>query len=412
MRLSNGALLVRLTGGSRTEERRGDTAGRSCRGEGGGMSGAPATERWRKAAARLVTAREAMGRSGGAAAACSVLAVTMKVALALSPENAVEAPSSLTSRVRGTWPDRQLACMRRSGRPLLGSAKRRYTPKSAYLEPIGGFASRTFLVYYQSYEPPRATCSLTGQGAGGYKTHAVPHPTPHGHTRSCAESLASRDRTCYIVSRPALASRHTRAAGGTDPTVAAEWPSGLSFSRVRVHHVHAVKDARELVVANLLRVHEGLLRHVAGLVEADESLLVLRRCGRQAAIFRIVPQDAHERVEEERLQASAVLVRTATQRLVYSMAKSSAPARIWFSSSIESFLPSALLGWRRDTLYVKSDDAIKLTYRYTRRHTAPPDVTTPHPTSVVTRPHPIMRRESRIAIEYTARCVSTVWAHH
>ena len=54
MRLSNGALLVRLTGGSRTEERRGDTAGRSCRGEGGGMSGAPATERWRKAAARLV----------------------------------------------------------------------------------------------------------------------------------------------------------------------------------------------------------------------------------------------------------------------------------------------------------------------------------------------------------------------
>ena len=34
-----------LTGGSRTEERRGDTAGRSCRGEGGGMSGAPATER-------------------------------------------------------------------------------------------------------------------------------------------------------------------------------------------------------------------------------------------------------------------------------------------------------------------------------------------------------------------------------
>ena len=65
------------------------------------MSGAPATERWRKAAARLVTAREAMGRSGGAAAACSVLAVTMKVALALSPENAVEAPSSLTSRVRG-----------------------------------------------------------------------------------------------------------------------------------------------------------------------------------------------------------------------------------------------------------------------------------------------------------------------
>ena len=83
-------LLVRLTGGSRTEERRGDTAGRSCRGEGGGMSGAPATERWRKAAARLVTAREAMGRSGGAAAACSVLAVTMKVALALSPENAVE----------------------------------------------------------------------------------------------------------------------------------------------------------------------------------------------------------------------------------------------------------------------------------------------------------------------------------
>ena len=64
-----------LTGGSRTEERRGDTAGRSCRGEGGGMSGAPATERWRKAAARLVTAREAMRHSGGAAAACSVLAV-------------------------------------------------------------------------------------------------------------------------------------------------------------------------------------------------------------------------------------------------------------------------------------------------------------------------------------------------
>ena len=81
------------------------------------MSGAPATERWRKAAARLVTAREAMGRSGGAAVACSVLAATMKVALALSPENAVEAPSSLTSRVRGTWPDRQLACMRRPRRP-------------------------------------------------------------------------------------------------------------------------------------------------------------------------------------------------------------------------------------------------------------------------------------------------------
>eukprot|EP00966_Prymnesium_polylepis_P164875 3812049-Prymnesium_polylepis.1 len=38
------------------------------------MAGAPATERWRKAAARLVTMREAMGRSGGAAAACTVLA--------------------------------------------------------------------------------------------------------------------------------------------------------------------------------------------------------------------------------------------------------------------------------------------------------------------------------------------------
>ena len=62
------------------------------------MAGAPATERWRKAAARLVTAREAMGRSGGAAAACSVLAVTMTVAVALSPESAFEAPSSLTSR--------------------------------------------------------------------------------------------------------------------------------------------------------------------------------------------------------------------------------------------------------------------------------------------------------------------------
>ena len=118
------------------------------------MAGVPATERWRKAAARLVTVREAMGRSGGAAAACSMLTVTMKVALPLSPENAVETPSSLTSRVRGTWPDRQLACMRRPGRPRfrdrgspdLGSAKRRYTPKSSYLEPIGGFASCTFLV--------------------------------------------------------------------------------------------------------------------------------------------------------------------------------------------------------------------------------------------------------------------------
>ena len=72
------------------------------------MAGAPATERWRKEAARLVTVREAMGRSGGAAAACSVLAVTMTVAVALSPESAFEAPSSLTSRVRGAWPDRQL----------------------------------------------------------------------------------------------------------------------------------------------------------------------------------------------------------------------------------------------------------------------------------------------------------------
>ena len=79
------------------------------------MAGVPATERWRKAAARLVTVREAMGRSGGAAAACGVLAVTVKVALPCPPENAVEAPSSLTSRVRGTWPDRQLACMRRPG---------------------------------------------------------------------------------------------------------------------------------------------------------------------------------------------------------------------------------------------------------------------------------------------------------
>jgi hypothetical protein len=44
----------------------------------------------------------------------------MKVALALSPENAVEAPSSLTSRVRGTWPDRQVACMRRPAHPRKG----------------------------------------------------------------------------------------------------------------------------------------------------------------------------------------------------------------------------------------------------------------------------------------------------
>eukprot|EP00966_Prymnesium_polylepis_P296536 6850719-Prymnesium_polylepis.1 len=62
------------------------------------MAGVPATERWRKAAVRLVTVREAMGRSGGAAAAFGVLAVTVKVALACPPENAVEAPSSLTSR--------------------------------------------------------------------------------------------------------------------------------------------------------------------------------------------------------------------------------------------------------------------------------------------------------------------------
>ena len=54
-----------------------------------------------------------------------------------------------------------------------------------------------------------------------------------------------------------------------------------------MHHVHTVKDARGLVVANLLRVHQGLLRRVAGRVEAV-SLLVLRRCGRQATIFRMV----------------------------------------------------------------------------------------------------------------------------
>ena len=87
--------------------------------------------------------------SGGAAAACSVLAVTMKVALALSPENAVEAPSSLTSRVRGTWPDRQLACMHRPRRPPKRVLRRDVTRQKAHIwsrSAVSLRPSRTFLV--------------------------------------------------------------------------------------------------------------------------------------------------------------------------------------------------------------------------------------------------------------------------
>mmetsp|Transcript_9662 Transcript_9662/g.24131 ORF Transcript_9662/g.24131 Transcript_9662/m.24131 type:complete len:216 (-) Transcript_9662:229-876(-) len=74
--------------------------------------------------------------------------------------------------------------------------------------------------------------------------------------------------------------------------------SSFSMSSVCVHVVHTAKDEQVLVVGNLLRLHEGQHRLLPRRVEAI-SLLVLRRCGRQAADYRIVPQDAIKRVEEE-----------------------------------------------------------------------------------------------------------------
>eukprot|EP00966_Prymnesium_polylepis_P177886 4119451-Prymnesium_polylepis.1 len=71
----------------------------------------------------------------------------MKVALALSPENALSKRRRVYLRGRGARGQigSSLAC-RKLRTPEKGSAKRRYTPNSAYLEPIGGFASCTFLV--------------------------------------------------------------------------------------------------------------------------------------------------------------------------------------------------------------------------------------------------------------------------
>eukprot|EP00966_Prymnesium_polylepis_P150076 3466870-Prymnesium_polylepis.1 len=73
----------------------------------------------------------------------------MTVAVALSPESAFEAPSSLTSRF----------C-----EETLHAGD---TPKGAYLS-RSAVSLRARSLIDESYEPPRTTCSLTGQGAGGY----------------------------------------------------------------------------------------------------------------------------------------------------------------------------------------------------------------------------------------------------